>query len=151
MNFYAIPRPLLRKLLFTPALGCGCFVVGLAACIATSDWALLILSGALFGGIMCRTIQLYHIIRKKEYEVLTGMCVSIQPSWGRTRRIRLLDDHSNEIPLRLPKQYHLHVGVHYRFYFTCREGLSLNAMRNSPLFDILVANSFLGCEENGKP
>lgn len=148
MSISSIPQPLLRKLLFAPLLGCGCFAIGIAAFFATTDRTLLVLSGVLLGGSAFRTFQLYQIISCKKYEVLTGTCVATLPRIpGRPRSIRLLSDNGAEIALRLPKQYRLRVGAHYRLYFAEREGLSLEDMQHTPFSDTLILDSFLGCEE----
>lgn len=153
MKFESIPRPLLRKLLLTPTIGAGCLILGIAIYLAMHDRTLLFLSGVLFGVSGYRTMQLYHIIRDKKYQILVGTCIAVLPRFpGQIRKIRiLLDDTNEEQTLRLPKQYHFRVGGRYRFYFACRDDVPLSTLQTSAFLDSLVADSFLGfSEENEK-
>lgn len=145
MNFQTpIPQPLLRKIIFTPLLGTGCLIFGLAAYLGNGDRTLLILSGVLFTACIFKGLQHYRIATSGQYLSVRGTCVRIAPQFmGKLRKIYLMDDNGIETILQLPKQHRIIIGNRYCFYFTQRTNGSTG---HEYLDTLLSTDSFLGYE-----
>ena len=141
-----IPTPIFRKTLFTELIGIGCFLFGAVYYYSARDRILLILSAVVFLCSTIRALLLYHIARKKAYEIVIGTCVSVsQKIFGKLKTVKMMDDDGKETTLQIPKGSKIKIGERYRFYFQKRDG-SINTEIKF-LDTKLAAESLLGYEQ----
>ena len=141
-----IPTPIFRKTLFTELIGIGCFLFGTVYYYSARDRILLILSAVVFLCSTIRALLLYHIARKKAYEIVIGTCVSVsQKIFGKLKTVKMMDDDGKETTLQIPKGSKIKIGERYRFYFQKRDD-SINTEIKF-LDTKLAAESLLGYEQ----
>ncbi len=142
------PKVLFQKMLLTAMIGIGCLIVGVAYYLFSKDGMTLVLSCLILIFSLIRSIGLYQIISKQEYEIIEGTCIGVTTkSFRKHFTVRIMDDAGIESTLRLGKQAKIKVGFRYCFYFNQRGRLSIG----SEYFDTaLSSNQFLGCEELGE-
>ncbi|MBP1737663.1 MAG: hypothetical protein H6Q60_1544 [Oscillospiraceae bacterium] len=142
------PLALLRKWIFTLAMGVGCLGIGFVYFFFSEDGVLLGLSGLVFGFSLLRSIFLYKTISGHDYETVEGTCVAItNRPLRKCRRIRIMDDHGIKSTLLLAKQAKVKIGYQYRFFFkkTTRPSLGSEFLDTA-----LSTDCFLGYEELGE-
>lgn len=140
-----IPQPLRNKILFTPLLGVGCIVCGIATYLCVGDRTLLILSGVLFVMCIFKGYQYYRIAMCEKYEMICGTCIRVTPQLvGKLRKVCLMDDAGVESTLRLSKQHRFVIGNRYRIYFSKNDCQSIG---NDYLDTLLSTGNFLGYEQ----
>lgn len=141
-----IPKPLLRRLVLTFAVGIGCFFIGLVFFFHDKDTSFFVLSTLLFAGSAAKGIRLCLQIKKKTYMILEGTCTDVRPKLFRNHRdVLLTDKDGNEHFLLVGKDHKICKGISYRFYFRKSNGISPG--RNPLLKKVLLTDNLLGVEE----
>lgn len=142
------PPVLLRKWVFTLAVGVGCLGVGGVYFLFAGDGVLLGLSGLVFGFSLLRGILLYRTISGHDYEAVEGTCIAISNRpLRKCRRVKIMDDQGIESTLLLAKQAEIKIGYQYRFFFKKNARPSLGS---EYLDTALSTDCFLGYEELGQ-
>lgn len=143
-NIFSFPKPIVQKILFTPLIGAGCFLLGLVFWLSARDKVLMLLGLAILGGCVAKGIGYYRLAVKGSYEVVTGTCVGLtRRAVGKYQTVKMMDQEGIETTLRVNKQNKFKIGDPYRLYFTKRND---NKIGNDYLESVLAADSFLGYE-----
>lgn len=139
------PPLLQRKVLFTLFLGVGTISIAGVMFFLSKDYTLLLLSICILIGCIIRSISLFWVIVRGNYETVMGICTNIiaVPFYS-YRRIILQDDAGNTTTLLLGKQHQIKPGASYRFYFQRNKAAPVG---NDYLDAMLSTNTFLGYEE----
>lgn len=112
------PQVLQNKILLTFLAGLACFIFGIGYFIFAKDRIFLVMSTLLMLACFARGLELYLIVSKNKFDILTGTCVGISSSpMRKLRSIKLMDKDGNEFTLKLQKTDKLVIGNRYRFYF----------------------------------
>ena len=120
------PSPLKKKILLAGVIGIACLFVGISFCVIAKDIIMLLLSVAIFLFSAYKTVTLYQVVSKGEYEVVEGVCTSIVPKlFGKYRKIKIADEAKNERSLMIAKSSNIKVGDRCRFYFAKTETLTI--------------------------
>jgi len=138
------PQVLQNKILLTFLAGVACFIFGIGYFIFAKDRVFLVMSTLLMLACFARGLELYLIVSKGGFDILTGTCVGISQSpMRKLRSIKLMDKDGNEFTLKLQKTDKLVIGNRYRFYFK-----KTNQIRTGyDFFDArLATDNFLGFE-----
>ncbi len=116
------PQVLQNKILLTFLMGFVCFIFGVGYFVFAQDRIFLVMSTLLMFACFARGIELYIIVLKNKFEILTGTCVGISSNpMRKLRNIKLMDKDGNEFVLKLQKTDKLIIGKRYRFYFKKHE------------------------------
>ena len=138
------PTPLTVCFRGTMLIGAACQLFSVIYYTAVSDNILLLLGSVLFLFCIGRSISLFQLMRRADYETVEGICISIFTNpLKKHRKIRLLDKNGVEHTLLLAKNSKFQIGYSYRFYFRTQAALSLGS---GYLSTLLSSNQFLGFE-----
>lgn len=143
-KIFSFPKPIAHKILFTPLIGMGCFLLGFAFWLSLQDRVLMLLGPAILAACIFKGIGYYRLAVTGKYETITGTCVGLtRRVVGKYQTIKLMDSKGLETTLRVNKQNKFKIGDGYRLYFTKRDE---NRIGNDYLESVLAADSFLGYE-----
>lgn len=142
------PGPLKEKFISLIVMGIVFWITGICVSLIFKDWAMFILSllVCIFSFIKAGTF--YVIVSNKEFETVTGTCISVSPILIRKqKKIKITDTEGNERAFILSKHSKIVIGNEYNFYFKETKRISLG----SEYFDsVLSSDCFLGYEEAKK-
>lgn len=138
------PSPLKKKILLASVIGIACLFVGISFCVIAKDIIMLLLSVAIFLFSAYKTVTLYQVVSKGEYEVVEGVCTSIAPKlFGKYRKIKIADEAKNERSLMIAKSSNIKVGDRCCFYFAKTKTMTIgNEQFDLPSF----SDNLLGYE-----
>ena len=140
-----LPSVLMRKILFTLSLGCGCLGVGIVCFFAIGDHILLILSGFVFIFTLAKSVAIYRIAASQSFEIVEGICIGLSNKpFAKCRKIRIMNLDGIESSLMISKQLKFKIGCSYRFYFKAG---SQPIFGSEYLDTSLSTDLFLGYEE----
>lgn len=139
------PTLLQRKVLFTLFLGVGTISIAGVMFFLSKDHTLLLLSIFILIGCIIRSISLFLVIVRGNYDTVIGTCTNIiAVPFHRYQKIILQDDAGNTTTLLLGKPHQIKPGASYRFYFQRNKAAPVG---NDYLDAMLSTNTFLGYEE----
>lgn len=117
------PAALQRRWLLSWAAGAAFLVIGIAVFFALKDQALLIISILLTACIVLRCLSFYRTVMAGNYEVVSGVCVSLgHAGLKRYRTVRMLLTDGTECEVALDKRISLRIGNCYQLYFRTAPG-----------------------------
>lgn len=142
------PTPLKEKFVSLILMGVLLWIVGICVALIFKDKTMFILS--LLACVFCfiKAGMFYVTVSNKEYETVTGTCISVSPILiHKQKKIKIMDNEGNERKLILGKHTKISIGTEYCFYFKETKRISLG----SEYFDsVLSSDCFLGYEESKK-
>lgn len=140
------PSPLKEKFVSLIIMGILFWLVGICVSLIFKDWTMFILSLIVCVSSFIKAASFYVTVSNKEYETVTGTCVSVTPILIRKqKKVKITDKVGNESTFILSKNSKISIGEEYNFYFKSTNRISLG----SEYFDsILSSDCFLGFEEN---
>lgn len=143
-KIFLFPKPILHKILFTPLIGAGCFLLGIVFWLSVQDKVLMLLGLAIFIASAAKGTGYYRLAVTGKYEVVTGTCVGVtRRVVGKFQSVKLMDENGIETTIRVNKQNKFKIGDSYRLYFSKR---SESKVGSEYLDSVLAADSFLGYE-----
>ena len=145
MSLKEFPAPLKEKFISLLIMGILLWIIGVCVALIFKDMTMFILS--LLVCIFCfiKAGVFYVTVSNKEYETVTGTCISVSPILIRKqKKIKISDNDGNERSLILGKHSKVDIGAEYIFYFKETKRISLG----SEYFDsVLSSDCFLGYEK----
>ena len=148
MSVKEFPAPLKEKFISLILMGVLLWIVGICVALIFKDMTMFMLS--LLASVCCfiKAGMFYVTVSNKEYETVTGTCISVSPNLIRKqKKIKIMDNDGNERNLILSKHSKIAIGKEYCFYFKETKRISLG----SEYFDsVLSSDCFLGYEESKK-
>ena len=148
MSVKEFPAPLKEKFVSLILMGILLWIVGICVSLIFEDMTMFILS--LLACVCCliKAGMFYLTVSNKEYETVTGTCISVSPILlHKQKKVKIMDNEGNERSLILGKHSKIAIGKEYCFYFKETKRISLG----SEYFDsVLSSDCFLGYEESKK-
>lgn len=145
LRFKEFPAPLKEKFISLIAMGILCTLVGICSSIIFKDMTMLILSILVLVLCLVKAGMFYVTVSNKEYETVTGICVSVTHIIvHKQKKVKITDSDGNEGCLILGKHSKIEVGKSYTFYFKSTKRISLG---NEYFDSVLSSDCFLGYEE----
>ena len=145
MSLKEFPAPLKEKFISLLIMGILLWIIGVCVALIFKDMTMFILS--LLVCIFCfiKAGVFYVTVSNKEYETVTGTCISVSPLLiHKQKKIKIIDNEGNERKLILGKHSKISIGMEYCFYFKETKQISLG----SEYFDsVLSSDCFLGYEK----
>ena len=140
------PAPLKEKFVSLILMGALLWIVGICVALMFKDITMFILSLLVCVCCFIKAAMFYVTVANKEYETVTGTCISVSPILIRKqKKVKIMDNEGNERNLILGKHSKIAIGTEYCFYFKETKRISLG----SEYFDsVLTSDCFLGYEEN---
>lgn len=139
-----MPKPLFTKLAAQAAVGFFCVLTGCAYGIHSKDSIFMILSLLIGLFSMIRTLCFYQIIRNKNYQVLSGMCVKRDSlPFKRLHQITFIDENQRKYLFSFEKNIRLFPGHCYRLYFRQTDTL-YTAFEDNPWSGLLGYEELIG-------
>lgn len=147
-KFKQWPVVLRRKWLLSLAMGAMFFIVGLVMFFTLRDRTLLFISFLLTLCVLQRCHSFYQMAQEETYEVIEGVCISLDRAILRKRQsVRLLQYDGNECALTLDKRTSLRIGNCYRVYLKP----DINSGYEVPVLDVFFEQDrILGLENLGE-
>lgn len=145
MSVKEFPAPLKEKFISLIAMGIFLWLVGICVALLFKDMTMFILSLLVCVCCFIKAGMFYVTVSNKDYEAVTGTCVSVSPIFIRKqKKIKIMDSDENERSLILGRHSKIEIGRSYTFYFKSTKRISLG----SEYFDsVLSSDCFLGYEE----
>ena len=145
MSVKEFPIPLKEKFISLIVMGILLWLVGICVALLFKDMTMFILSLLVCICCFIKAGMFYVTVSNKEYEAVTGTCISVSPILIRKqKKVKILDSEENERNLILGRHSKIGVGKNYTFYFKSTKRISLG----SEYFDsVLSSDCFLGYEE----
>lgn len=145
MTVKEFPAPLKEKFISLIFMGILLCLVGICVALLFKDMTMFILSLLVCICCFIKAGTFYVTVSNKEYEAVTGACISVSPILIRKqKKVKILDGEENERSLILSRHSKIEIGKNYTFYFKSTKRISLG----SEYFDsVLSSDCFLGYEE----
>lgn len=140
-----MPNVILKKLVGSIAIGCGCLLVGIVSIAAYHDIKMFMLSLVITAGLFIKGFLICKQFKSGNYITITGNCIKISRTLFVKYKTVYVETAEDTIELYLPKDVKISTNETYVFYFK-KKPSETTMIINNYITSRLNTDNFLGCE-----